>query len=215
MQKVYYRQKFRIRNLYTNKVERLKQDFDKNGKDIWLEGFDSYTEAQKELRRWITITPAYAPFLVIESYSGNTAFVKDIKSQDTHKKLEKLRCFSGKGLAENTFIPRKHENKYVHGKFYTKEINFAQSVERNKGISLIHKLKDKKRTLNQGADFETALKVERLKETTFELGKDIAQSVRERYGIGQFHDRKEIKLWLKGRGYSVKDTRRILHQAFN
>jgi hypothetical protein len=214
MLKVYYRNKFRIRNKLTGKVLNLKQDVDRNGNDIWISGFTHRHEVETELNRFLQFNPQYKEYLEIETYSDKSpqyhSFPKDVSNA-----LEKRKFFSGKGLAENAAIPKRHENRYAQGKWYSREIRLAQSVEFNKGLSLIHKLKDKSSTKNKGAGTITFQRMEKHALDTAFVSHDVTPMVKSLFDDGTLKNRLDAKKWLKERSYSVKAINRILYRVFN
>jgi hypothetical protein len=214
MLKVYYRQKFRVRNTRTGAIVNLNQTVNKNGDDIFTGSFNTLDECQKELDRYLKFVPHYKPYFRIESYSDTVPHDLDIKDKAVHEQMSKMKLFSGKGLAENTRIPKKDENRYAPGKWYGKEVNFAQSIERNKGLSLISKLGDKK-SHKEGNDMLLFFQLEQKPDQgEFTNGGCIVDRMRERFKRGEFANRKEMKDYLKTRGYSCKSAHRICNQMF-
>jgi hypothetical protein len=212
MLKVYYRNRFRIRNLDTGKVERLNLTVNSKGNDQWIEGFDTYKEAFTEMKRLLTFKPHYR--LKVETYSTNQSIQKDITNKRVHRKVEQARLFSGKGLKENVSINKKDERKYSPDKYYTPEIRLAQSAFFNKGLSLVSRMKDKKSHTQTGVDYLTVEKVAKLHDHgSFTLGFCIVDALRKR--LDQFPNRKSIKDYLKTRGYSAAQQRRIVEQVYN
>ena len=75
-------------------------------------------------------------------------------NESESKRLKALKVISGKGLKYKTAVDRETP-KYDPTKYLPKEVWFAQSAERNKGISTIAHLKDKKPKTHV-IDIETA-----------------------------------------------------------
>lgn len=224
--KIYIRNKFRIRNLITGKIEKLASDIDKNGKDIWVEGFNSHAEATLEMNRWLMFRPQYRGKMVVESYPDKSNTTQTaIDNPRVNRKLEKLRVFSGAGLKHNSSIKKRDENRYSSDKYYDRDTWMAQSVERAKGHNLIRK--QGKAYFNHGerasdipessggyiVDTVTQDKVDKLKDHSgLNLSYCVVDNIRKQ--LHKFNNRKEIKVWLKKRGYSASAQRRICSQVF-
>jgi len=205
--KVYYRNRFRIRNCHTGKIERLNAITDKNGREMWVEGFDSLAEAEETLALYSSLRKGSYK---IESYSDNQPFDLSI-SEGVSAVLEKEKYFSGKGLAESTFLRPSEERKYSPDKYYSPEVRFAQSVMFNKGIS-VHKTKKQK-----PAPFDdpvTEQKIKNLQDhAQMTIGYCVVDAIRRK--LHQFSDKKSIGDYLRKRGYSARQQRKIIGQVFN
>jgi hypothetical protein len=211
MFKTYIRNKFRVRNLRTNQIERLNTIL--NVKNVYqmVTGFETYAEAEQALKLYMP-NPEYRQFYRVESYGDSTRYELPIPSEQAAKVLESRKYFSGKGLQYNTDIRRSDEQKYSSGKFYTREIWLAQSVERAKGLT-VNKGKVKRERFNATNVFNTLQG--QSNDGTLSLKGCIVDSIRKKLKAGELTDRKSIKTFLRERGYTSRNTNRIIGQVFN
>lgn len=211
MLKVYIRNRFRVRNIKTGKVEQLSVIVDKNGTYRMSGGFDTHIDAFNALKIYCPDEKMRAEAYRVESYPTQEKHEMQAPSEQASKLLERICYFNGKGLALNTDIRKRDEQRYTPDKWYTPEIRFAQSVLFNKGTSVHSKVKPKKQSGGGVLQFER-IKAQ-ANDGTFTLGSCVVDSIRNQ--IDKFKTRKDIFVWLRDRGYSVRNTKRIICQVYD
>lgn len=210
MDKIVFKNKFRI--LDKNKdILRLNSTTDKNGVERYTEGFDSQMQAIAALNLYCIASNAKIIDYELETYAEQASLIVPItKDEDINKGLAKMKVFSGKGIQFNTdFHTRKEDNKYKADKFYSREVWMAQSTERNKGLSLVHKQGDKKKFKSSGYDKETADKIQALSwgRTNVPDGQ-IDMWVRPLLKM-KFDNARAVHVFLKQKGYTNRQAKKI------
>lgn len=213
MERIVYTNLFRIVDTVTSKVLTLNTIEDKNGILRYVAGFNKFSEADESMKIYAAACGQPTSRYRIVSYASKDR--RTIKQLTEEQKIDLnqrgyKRLFNGKGLQYNTFTPKREENKYNPNGFYGREVYMYQSTERNKGISLIHKLRDKK-GVNTGEDVHTSERIQNLtNDGAMSLSHGIVTSLLKR----EWPDRKTIRTHLKKCGYSCRQTDRILYQYY-
>lgn len=213
MERIVYTNRFRIVDTLVSKVLTLNTIEDRNGVLRYVAGFDKYSDAEESMKIYAAACGQPISRYRIVSYADKDR--RTIKTLTEEQKLDLnqrgyKRLFNGKGLQYNTFTPKREENKYNPSGFYGREVYMYQSTERNKGISLVHKLKDKK-GINTGEDIITSHRIQNLtNDGAMSLTNGIVTSLLKK----KFADRKSLRTHLKSCGYSCRQTDRIIYQYY-
>lgn len=207
MQKTYIKQRWRIKNIRTQEVERLNQVLDVN--NVWrsVPSFDTREEAQQLLDVYCPDKHTQAMAYVIESFADSKRHIINKPSDEANRVLASQRKFSGEGLKYNT-MKLHDDNKYRPGVFYTRDVWMAQTAERSKGKSVIFDKKPKKGI--NGIIYDTTILS--IESKSFNLSYCIVDSLRRQ--LDKFPNRKALKDYLRARNYSVKHTNRIISQVY-
>lgn len=216
MEKVVFRNKFRVLDSDCN-IVRLNTNTDRNGVAKYIEGFETQGDAIAALNLYCIAGGLDVGTFTVESYPESQSFIVPItKNEQVNKGLAKLKVFNGKGLKFNTdYHTRKNDNKYKPDKYYGPDVRMAQSVEHNKGISLISKKGDSRKFKNAGVeDIETAQKVERLKGARYTVQPSFIDHLVESLSRQNFSSAQNLKQHLRDKGFSTRQTNEIFLKVY-
>lgn len=169
-------------------------------------GFTTLDEAIKTRRLYAMVRNVNEEEFKIETYSESQRRYVPAFSEEVSQGLKAMKVFSGKGLKyKNQESPK--DNRYNPGKYYGAEVNFAQSAERSKGLSMIAKIKDKRKVFNAT---ETWGKMSALKnDGSISLEYSLVESLRKK-NMGK----KALKKYLRAANYSVAQSIRLVEKVF-
>lgn len=208
MEKIVFKNRFRILDP-NGKVVYLNSIYNIKGNAQYVMGFDKLTEAQAARRIYVGTIGGDIEDYPIESYSESVSHSVPLVSKEANDEIYRRRLFSGRGLKYNTITPRSQENRYNPSKYYGRQVWMQQSTERSKGVSVIHSKRHKKKP--SYSDIETFDKVEKLRnQATFDLSYSLIESLK-RHG---FENRKALKDYLKSRGYTNSQIKRLSAQYY-
>lgn len=211
MERIVIKNRFRVVDSNTKQTIFLNTVTDVNGIQRFVNSFDKYEEAKSAAKMYALMCNQPISRYVIQPFAAQGRHVIKALSPEASQLVKERKMLSGEGLKYNTFTPPRQENKYNSDGWYGRETYMYQSTERNKGLSLIHKMKDKKGS-NTGEDHATQHALNKLvNDGTLSLSSGIVTSLKKK----KWANRLEIKTHLKGLGYTCRQIDRILHQYYN
>lgn len=207
MESIKFKNKFRI-IAPTGEVVRLNTTTTINGNAMFIEGFDTLNEAQSARTAYCYGLGGDPEAYVIESYSDQVAqVVKQRLSPAANNVIARMKVFSGKGLKHNTIIAPREENKYNAAKYYSREVWLAQSAERSKGKTILPRTaKDRQTYVVDSSQMFNKLH----DASEFNLSNSLTAQLKRK----KFANRKELKLYLKSRGFTVRQINDLIPRVY-
>lgn len=175
------------------------------GYSQFVSGFPTLDEAVKTRRAYATIRGIDEQDMVIETYSEASRHWVPSFSIEANEYFKREKTFSGKGLRfKNLESPA--DGKYIPSRYYGKDVQFAKSVEFNKGKTVLPKEKKKK----SGFVPDTYDALIRRQHGVLNLGDSIVESLRKKQ-MGK----KALRRYLRQHNYSVAQSISICERVFD
>lgn len=213
MEKIVIRNYFRVLDTLTHCYVALNTITDKKGYQRYTNRFTSYKEAQAAANLYALACGSKPDRYKVETYASGKPAILQPLTEEQGRLLRMYKSLSGKGLALNSRIPKQEEQKYSPDKYYGREVFMYQSTERSKGISTIHKLKDKNKNTNP--DIHTFERIESLTNKGVLLNSLLTGGIVNHLLKRKWVNRKEIKDYIRSRGgYSARQINRIICQYY-
>lgn len=202
METIRFKNRFRI--TYNGKVLALNSMTNQKGYLQLTPTIETLDGAVKLRRAYAAIRGIEEQAMGIESYSETLLHWVPSFSIEASDYFRKTKTFSGRGLRYKGLESPK-DSKYVASRYYGQEVQFAKSVEFNKGNSTLPKEKRKK--FSGVPDTYEALTKRSF--GTLNLGDSLVESLKKR-GLGK----KSLRRYLRTHGYSVSQAISICERVF-